>query len=48
MRALSVAVSRPWLQSILPERLGLLRAPLIKHIVLEDWLLEHAAEASGT
>ena len=48
MRALSAAVSRPWLQSILPERLGLLRAPLIKHIVLEDWLLEHAAEASGT
>jgi len=48
MRALSAAVSRPWLQSILPDRLGLLRAPLIEHIVLEDWLLEHADEASKT
>ena len=46
MRALSAAVSRPWLQSILPERLALLRAPLIEHVVLEDWLLEHAEEAS--
>ena len=48
MRALSAAVSRPWLQSILPERLGLLRAPQVKHIVLEDWLLEHAEEASSS
>ncbi|MDE0734655.1 MAG: hypothetical protein OSB47_02455 [Pirellulaceae bacterium] len=46
MRALSAAVSRPWLQSILPERLGLLRAPLVEHIILEDWLLDHAEEAS--
>ena len=46
VRALSAAVSRPWLQSILPERLGLLRAPLIDHIILEDWLLEHAEEAN--
>jgi [acyl-carrier-protein] S-malonyltransferase len=48
MRALSAAVSRPWLQSILPERLGLLRAPQVEHIVLEDWLLEHADEASAS
>ena len=46
MRALSAAVSRPWLQSILPERLGLLRAPLVEHIILEDWLLDHADQAS--
>lgn len=48
MRALSAAVSRPWLQSILPDRLGLLRAPQVEHIVLEDWLLENAEEASSS
>jgi [acyl-carrier-protein] S-malonyltransferase len=42
MRAVSVAVRRPWLQSLLPRRAALLRAPLIRHIILEDWLLENA------
>jgi len=41
MRALSAVIRRPWLQSLLPKRAGLLRAPLIKHVVLEDWLLEN-------
>jgi len=31
-----------WLRSILPAKSALLRAPHIRHIVLEDWLLEHA------
>ena len=39
MRALSVAIRRPWLQALLPSRAALLRAPLIEHIILEDWLL---------
>jgi [acyl-carrier-protein] S-malonyltransferase len=40
MRAASVVARRPWLQNLLPRRATLLRAPLIKHVLLEDWLLE--------
>ena len=40
MRALSAVIRRPWLQSLLPRRVALLRAPLMKHVILEDWLLE--------
>ena len=39
LRAMSHAVRRPWLSAILPSRTALLRAPLLEHIVLEDWLL---------
>jgi [acyl-carrier-protein] S-malonyltransferase len=39
MRALSAVVNRPWLKSLLPARTALLRAPLIQHVILEDWLL---------
>jgi [acyl-carrier-protein] S-malonyltransferase len=42
MKAMSGLVSRPWLANLLPKRAALLRAPLLKHIVLEDWLVEHA------
>ncbi len=42
MRALQAAVSRRWLQNMLPRRASLLRAPLIEHVNLEAWLLEHA------
>ncbi|HEX3997096.1 MAG TPA: hypothetical protein VHX65_00930 [Pirellulales bacterium] len=42
MRAMSRAVRRPWLARLLPQRSALLRAPLIRQIVLEDWLLAHA------
>lgn len=42
MRSLSAAVRRPWLRAMLPARSALLRAPLVRHVVLEDWLLEHA------
>ena len=40
MRALSTIIRRPWLQSLLPKRTNLLRAPMIQHVMLEDWLLE--------
>jgi [acyl-carrier-protein] S-malonyltransferase len=42
MRAVSGMVRRPWLKSLLPARTALLRAPLLQHIVLEDWLLENS------
>jgi [acyl-carrier-protein] S-malonyltransferase len=42
MRAMSSLVTRPWLNSVLPSRAAMLRAPLVKHVILEDWLLENA------
>ena len=44
MRALSVVIGRPWLQSLLPRRAALLRAPLLQHVILEDWLLAAEVE----
>jgi len=41
MRALSAVIRRPWLQSLLPKRAALLRAPRIQQVNLEDWLLAH-------
>src|SRR5262249_54315472 len=41
MRAADGRARRPWLSALLPSRAALLRAPLIKQVVLEDWLLEH-------
>jgi [acyl-carrier-protein] S-malonyltransferase len=41
LRAAAGLARRPWLSAILPSRAALLRAPTVKHIVLEDWLLEH-------
>ncbi|MBI84691.1 MAG: ACP S-malonyltransferase [Planctomycetaceae bacterium] len=41
MRALSNIIRRPWLSALLPSRTALLRAPLLKHVNLEDWLLQH-------
>jgi [acyl-carrier-protein] S-malonyltransferase len=40
LRAVSRAVRRPWLAKILPTRSSLLRAPYVKQVILEDWLLE--------
>ena len=40
MRALGRMARRPWLNALLPQKAALLRAPFVKHIVLEDWLLE--------
>ena len=42
MQAMSAAIERPWLKNLLPRRAALLRAPKIQHIILEDWLLDHA------
>jgi [acyl-carrier-protein] S-malonyltransferase len=42
IRALSMAVRRTWLPRILPKRTALLRAPFVRQLVLEDWLLAHA------
>jgi [acyl-carrier-protein] S-malonyltransferase len=41
MRAAAGLARRPWLSAILPSRAALLRAPTIRHILLEDWLLEN-------
>ncbi|MCP4192906.1 MAG: ACP S-malonyltransferase [Planctomycetaceae bacterium] len=47
MRALSAVIGRPWLQNLLPRRAALLRAPLIVHVTLEDWLLENSPGAAA-
>jgi [acyl-carrier-protein] S-malonyltransferase len=35
----ALAIAHPWLKAVLPRRAALLRAPLIEHVILEDWLL---------
>jgi [acyl-carrier-protein] S-malonyltransferase len=40
LRAVSGMVRRPWLGMLLSSRTALLRAPFVRHVVLEDWLLE--------
>lgn len=42
MRAAAGLARRPWLSTLLPNRAALLRAPNLRHVILEDWLLEHA------
>ena len=42
MRAVSGLARRPWLAAMLPEQATLLRAPHLKHVMLEDWLIENA------
>ncbi|MDC0936132.1 hypothetical protein OAS39_07580 [Pirellulales bacterium] len=42
LRAMSGMIRRPWLAALLPQRASLLRAPYLKHIILEDWLLDNA------
>ncbi|MGE0757387.1 MAG: hypothetical protein AB7O38_10215 [Pirellulaceae bacterium] len=42
LRAVHVVMRQTWLSPILPESAALLRAPLIEHVILEDWLLNHA------
>ena len=46
LRALSAAARRRWLAGLLPQRASLLRAPYVQHVILEDWLLEHAPPQS--
>jgi [acyl-carrier-protein] S-malonyltransferase len=45
MRALSTIANRPWLGALLPRRASLLRAPKVRHIYLEDWLLDQPPTA---
>jgi [acyl-carrier-protein] S-malonyltransferase len=40
MRTLSRIVEQRWLTGILPRRATLLRAPKLRHIILEEWLLQ--------
>ncbi len=40
LRAVSSAARQPWLKRLLPGRSALLRAPFVRQIILEDWLLE--------
>jgi [acyl-carrier-protein] S-malonyltransferase len=47
LRAAAGMARRPWLSAILPSRTALLRAPLLKHIILEEWLLEHSHLAAA-
>ncbi|MDF1752154.1 MAG: hypothetical protein P1U89_05175 [Verrucomicrobiales bacterium] len=42
VKALSAVIERPWLKKLLPKDTGLLRAPKLHHIILEDWLIENA------
>jgi [acyl-carrier-protein] S-malonyltransferase len=44
LRAVSRAVRRPWLAKILPTRSSLLRAPFVRQLNLEDWLLEQEVQ----
>ncbi len=39
-RTLSRMVRRPWLTRLLPSFTALFRAPFVKQVILEDWLLE--------
>jgi len=43
MRAAAGLARRPWLSALLPSRAALLRAPHIRHVILEDWLLDHGS-----
>jgi [acyl-carrier-protein] S-malonyltransferase len=40
LRAAAQVARRAWLTRLLPPGAALLRAPFVRHIVLEDWLLE--------
>lgn len=42
MRAMQAVARQSWLSAVLPESASLLRAPMLQHVILEDWLLEHA------
>jgi len=44
LRVVSGMARRPWLTAMLPSQTALLRAPFLRHIILEDWLLEQEVE----
>jgi [acyl-carrier-protein] S-malonyltransferase len=41
-RTFSRLIRRPWLTRLLPSSAVLLRAPFVRQIILEDWLLDEA------
>ena len=45
MRAVSGMARRPWLAALLPSDATLLRAPHVRHVILEDWLLDNIPAA---
>ena len=46
LRAVSSIVrGRPWLAQMVSKNASLLRAPLIEHVILEDWLLENLPQS---
>lgn len=44
LKAVSHLARRTWLSGMLPSRANLLRAPFVRQIVAEDWLLENAPQ----
>jgi len=47
MRAASGLARRPWLAALLPSDAALLRAPHVRHVILEDWLLENVSKVES-
>lgn len=48
LRAVSSIVrGRPWLAQMVSKNASILRAPLIEHVILEDWLLENLPESAS-
>lgn len=48
LRAVSSIVrARPWLAQLVSKNASLLRAPLIEHVILEDWLLENLPQSDA-
>lgn len=41
LRAVQAVMRQSWLSPLLPEGAALLRAPMVQHLILEDWLLEN-------
>lgn len=48
MHTLKAIVPHPWLKGILGTQAALLRAPLVEHVMLEDWLLQQPAEEAAS
>ncbi|QDS99340.1 ACP S-malonyltransferase [Adhaeretor mobilis] len=42
LRAVAGLARRSWLSAMLPSKASLLRAPFVKHVILEDWLIQNA------
>lgn len=47
LRTLSSITRQGWLSGLLPKRANLLRAPHIRHVILEDWLLAQGGDVAA-